>query len=221
MIKLLPNGSIVEKINNRKEEIINATLRLESVYGLKAVSMSMIAKEVGIKKPSLYNHFSSKEQLINEMYNYLRSQAKQKTLTEMPKLEGNDPFLILTTLVNNYIALTSEESMLMFYSIIYSERTTSSEAAKIMIVETEKMINMTKYIFKELEQKKVLNFKNLEMDAMSFAFTIHGLMDYEKDCKKIKNANNQNLKIRNKIIILFRENEKKSKFRNRNLDFEN
>ena len=72
----------------------------------------------------------------------------------MPKLEGNDPFLILTTLVNNYIALTSEESMLMFYSIIYSERTTSSEAAKIMIVETEKMINMTKYIFKELEQKK-------------------------------------------------------------------
>lgn len=83
-----------------------------------------------------------------------------------------------------------------------------------MIVETEKMINMTKYIFKELEQKKVLNFKNLEMDAMSFAFTIHGLMDHEKDCKKIKNANNQNLKIRNKIIIIFRENEKKSKFRN-------
>lgn len=62
-----------------------------------------------------------------------------------------------------------------------------------MIVETEKMINMTKYIFKELEHKKVLNFKNLAMDAISFAFTIHGLMDYEKDCKKIKNANNQNL----------------------------
>lgn len=178
-------------MNNRKEEIINATLRLASVYGLKAISMSMIAKEVGIKKPSLYNHFSSKEQLINEMYNYLRDQAKQKTHTEMPKIEGNDPYLILTTLVNNYIALTSEESMLMFYSIVYSERTTSSEAAKIMIVETEKMINMTKYIFKELENKKILTFKNLEMDAMSFAFTIHGLMDYEKDCMRIRNEINQ------------------------------
>ena len=30
-------------MNNIKEEIINATLRLASVYGLKAVSMSIIA----------------------------------------------------------------------------------------------------------------------------------------------------------------------------------
>ena len=44
---------------NRKEEIILAALELASVNGLKSVSMSQIADRVGIKAPSLYNHFKS------------------------------------------------------------------------------------------------------------------------------------------------------------------
>ena len=41
---------------NRKEEIILATLKLASKKGLGNVSMSMIAESIGIKKSSLYNH---------------------------------------------------------------------------------------------------------------------------------------------------------------------
>ena len=53
---------------NRKEEIIIATLKLAAEKGLGNVSMNMIADSIGIKKPSLYNHFKSKEQLVQEMY---------------------------------------------------------------------------------------------------------------------------------------------------------
>ena len=49
---------------DRKKEIIMATLRLAVQKGLSGVSMSMIADEVGIRKPSLYNHFSSKDMLL-------------------------------------------------------------------------------------------------------------------------------------------------------------
>ena len=52
----------------RKEEIIYATLELASKNGLKSVSMSQIAKMIGIKAPSLYNHFKSKDEIINAMY---------------------------------------------------------------------------------------------------------------------------------------------------------
>ena len=62
---------------NRKEEIIYATLELASVHGLKGVTMAQIAEQAGIKAPSLYNHFSSKEELIREMYTYLREQAQK------------------------------------------------------------------------------------------------------------------------------------------------
>ena len=63
---------------SRKEEIIYATLELASIHGLKAVSLSMIADKVGIKKPSLYNHFQSKEEIVSAMYAFLREQAKMK-----------------------------------------------------------------------------------------------------------------------------------------------
>ena len=62
---------------NRKEEIIYATLELASLNGLKSVSMSQIAEKVGIKAPSLYNHFTSKDEIIREMYGVLREQAKK------------------------------------------------------------------------------------------------------------------------------------------------
>lgn len=57
----------------KKEEIILTTLDLASKYGLKSLSMSQNADSVGIKKPSLYNHFDSKEELIREIYEYIRS----------------------------------------------------------------------------------------------------------------------------------------------------
>ncbi len=53
---------------NTKEKIILSTLDLASKYGLKSLSMSQIAESVGIKKPSLYNHFNSKQELIKEIF---------------------------------------------------------------------------------------------------------------------------------------------------------
>ena len=63
---------------NRKEEIVLITLELAAEKGLANVSMSMIADKIGIKKPSLYKHFASKEEIVEAMYEYLRRQAKEK-----------------------------------------------------------------------------------------------------------------------------------------------
>ena len=60
---------------SRKEEILLATLELAAEKGLDNVSTSMIAERVGIKKPPLYNHFSSKEEIVKAMYQYLRASA--------------------------------------------------------------------------------------------------------------------------------------------------
>jgi len=170
---------------NRKEQIILATLNLASNKGLGGVSMSMIAESIGIKKPSLYNHFKSKADLINQMYTYLREQAIKKTHTQPNSLEEIFNNLsaceVMQKLVNNYIVMNSEKNMQMFYKVIYAERTISSEAAKIMVAETEKMINATKQVFKVLQDKKLLMFNDIEISAISFALTVHGLIDYEAD----------------------------------------
>ena len=54
-------------------------------------------------------------------------------------------------------------------------------AAKIVAEETRKMIIATKQLFYAMEVHKLLHFGNVDMSAVSFAMTIHGMMDYELD----------------------------------------
>ena len=126
----------------RKEEIIQATLMLASKNRIDNVSMSQIATQLGIKKPSLYNHFRSKDEIVKAMYDYLRTQAKEKLkITDLDygklvKDKSLEEVLKLT--VQNYYRMSAQNDMLSFYKIIYSTRTTNVVAAQIMCEETEK-----------------------------------------------------------------------------------
>ena len=50
---------------NTKQEILEASLRLFSVQGFEATSISQIAGAVGIRKASLYSHFESKQAILD------------------------------------------------------------------------------------------------------------------------------------------------------------
>lgn len=50
---------------NTKEKIINESLTLFSVKGFNAISVRDIAKAVGIKASSLYNHFKNKQDIFD------------------------------------------------------------------------------------------------------------------------------------------------------------
>lgn len=172
-------------MNKRKEKIIMATLELAAQRGLGSVSMNMIAEKVGIKKPSLYNHFASKEEIIEAMYQFLRENAKKQSnaaMIDYTELFGGKTALeILKLAVDEYEKMTSQKDMLMFYKVIYSERCFEPAAARILKEETEKMILATKRLFYAMQVHNILNFKNADMCAVSFAMTVHGLMDFEKD----------------------------------------
>ena len=171
--------------DTRKKEIIMATLELAANKGLGNVSMNMIADKVGIKKPSLYNHFSSKEQLVEVMYQFLREEAKKTAnigaIDYTTYFAGKSALEILRMMVKGYFNMNRQEHMMNFYKVIYSERTLNPVAAKIVVEETDKMILATKQLFYAMEVHKLLHFKNPDMSALSFAMTIHGLMDYELD----------------------------------------
>ena len=171
--------------NNRKEEIVLTTLELAAQKGLASVSMSMIADKIGIKKPSLYKHFQSKDEIVESMYQFLRQQAKEKAnikpMDYSTFFVGKTAYEVLQSAVHGYIQMNHQEQMLNFYKVIYSERPLNPMAAKIVAEETETMILATKQLFYAMEVHKVLHFNNADMSAVSFAMTIHGLMDYELD----------------------------------------
>ena len=55
------------KQENTKKKILTKALELFSEQGYDAVSVGDIAKAVGIKAPSLYNHFSSKQAIFDAL----------------------------------------------------------------------------------------------------------------------------------------------------------
>lgn len=173
--------------DTRKKEIIMATLELAANKGLGNVSMNMIADKVGIKKPSLYNHFASKEELVEAMHQFLREEAKKNAnvgaIDYTVIFAGKSALEILRMMVGGYFHMNQQEHMLNFYKVIYSERSIQPMAAKILAEETEKMIIATKQLFYAMEVHKLLHFQNADMSAVSFAMTVHGLMDYELDLR--------------------------------------
>lgn len=190
LLTKLTNGSIMTivrkrgRIMSRKEEIIYAALELASEYGLKSVSLSQIAEKVGIRKPSLYNHFKSKEELVNSMYTFLRKKAQMNVgITSGPDTFPEDKSLgeILTGSISVYFSFLSDVNMMKFLKVLYSERSISSVAAQIMLDETDRMISVTKNLFYALVVHGKMKNENVDIAALSYAMTVHSLVDRQMD----------------------------------------
>ncbi len=168
----------------RKEEIIYATLELAAENGIKGVSMSQIADKVGIKAPSLYNHFRSKDEIIKEMYGFLRDQARAGSNGSVPdysKLTDKSTEEILLDSVSAYMGIVSDRNMLRFFKVLYSERPTNPIAASIIAEETERMIRYSRNMFYALAVHGKIKNENVDVAAMTFSLTVHSLIDYRMD----------------------------------------
>ncbi len=83
--------------------------------------------------------------------------------------------------LSGYMSFLSDKNMLSFFKVLYSERSTSPAAAQIMIDETERMINHTKTLFYALVVHNKMKNEDVDIAAMSYAMTIHSLVDRQMD----------------------------------------
>jgi AcrR family transcriptional regulator len=169
---------------DRREAIILAALELASENGLKSVSMSRIAEKVGIKAPSLYNHFKSKDEIVKAMYTFLREKAKQNRSSgfadpEDYQQKGLEQILIDS--LNVYLGMITDPNMIRFFRVLYSERSVNPLAAEIMLEETEHMIRSTRNLFYALAVHGKMKREGIDTAAMTFALTVHSLIDYRMD----------------------------------------
>lgn len=70
---------------NNKEKIFNVAVDLFSEHGYGGVSIRQIAREVGIKESSIYNHYKSKESILDAILEYYVSKM---TEDEIPNDEA-------------------------------------------------------------------------------------------------------------------------------------
>ena len=67
------------KQEDTKQKILEKALELFSTYGYDSVSVGEIAKAVGIKAPSLYNHFPSKQAIFDAIVEATAAQYEKDT----------------------------------------------------------------------------------------------------------------------------------------------
>ena len=73
-------------ITPRQLEIIEATSKILTTSGINGMTIKNLAKEMNFSESAIYRHFSSKEEIILAMLNYLAASIDDR-LSDLPKTE--------------------------------------------------------------------------------------------------------------------------------------
>ncbi|WDV45999.1 TetR/AcrR family transcriptional regulator [Clostridiaceae bacterium M8S5] len=83
-----------------KDKIITASIKNFLIWGYEKTSLSMIAEDIGIKKPSIYYYFRSKEDLFTTCINYIMDSLEKSLTDSIKNIKSSKQMLesIFTTL---------------------------------------------------------------------------------------------------------------------------
>jgi len=111
---------------NTKEKIIRTFLEAASNEGLDKVSLQKTADKVAIQKASIYSHFKSREDLINQMFDYGQSLIKKES--SETKLTKKDPAYELKSLTFWFFNLLQEDEIEQYYKVLEANKFYRSKA---------------------------------------------------------------------------------------------
>jgi AcrR family transcriptional regulator len=155
---------------NTKIKIKSAALNLFSKYGFAGTSMRHIAKEVGVRESAIYNHFSSKEELLGEIleeYNPWNSGIHLLTDELMNSLDNPRKFLFMfSEKLLNYWNGDYEKKMLRL--IVFEEFRASSETKSYLSRVMSSLQELWVIIFNEMKKLNIIN--NIDSEILSQEF---------------------------------------------------
>ncbi|TWD93424.1 TetR family transcriptional regulator [Neobacillus bataviensis] len=106
-----------------RDKIIEAALTLFSKNGYEGTSLTEIAKAVGIKKPSIYNHFKSKDEIFLTIYEnilWLHVQQVEKLIEDIKGLNAKVQLSQILDLTFQYYIDFEEQSSFLKRSVFFS-----------------------------------------------------------------------------------------------------
>jgi AcrR family transcriptional regulator len=151
--------------SDRRSEIRQTAKKLFKERGYAATSMRDLAKEVGIEAASLYNHLSSKEELLNEMCFDIADQFFQAFKTAVS--EEKSPSKKLKSAIKAHIGVIAnnlDASTVFFHEWIFLKEPALGRF--------KKMRNEYEQGFRELIQKGIAEKDFKEVNIKLAVFTI-------------------------------------------------
>jgi AcrR family transcriptional regulator len=155
------------QIEQRREDLLCAALKLFRKNGLDQVSLNDIAREVGLAKSNIYRYFESREHIYLVILQRLAAQFEQRIYTGLDQVNGrgtvtriadalvsayldSPDYGELITVVNSVLEHRLTPQLVINFRTVFLERRrrlAAALAAKLPPATPEKMMPLTLHIF--------------------------------------------------------------------------
>ncbi len=194
---------------SNKEKIFNVSVDLFSQFGYDGVSIRQIAREVGIKESSIYNHYKSKESILESILEYYINEMVKEEIPLDETVKNMDISFdyFYKAGLDAYTSKLSEARMMKITRIILIE---SYHNEKIRSFVKDSIMNSAISgwidLFEIMKQKNIIR-KDCDTRQVSESFFYYGLflliehfiINYPEDDEKflkdlaVKSQNHMNL----------------------------
>lgn len=151
----------LENITEKKKLIFECTLELVKEYGFHGTTMNILAKTANIAAGTIYHYFESKDQLILELFLYVKRQMAVTMVDKLDKTAGyqSNFFIIWKSLYKYYI---EHQTVLLFF-----EQYINSPYCKCKVSGEDDLFHQVFFgFFRDAIQKGVFSTINYEVMAI-------------------------------------------------------
>lgn len=183
------------KQENTKQKIIDTALVLFSERGYDSVGVAEIADAVGIKAPSLYNHFKSKQEIFDAIVNYVAKSYEEDTdkinihvqnvQKDVPTFEKISKKDLVEVVKQIFCYSLHNETVRRFRRMLTIEQFRTPKLASLYTERyITRMVDYHAEIFRNLIKAKII--KNADPEVLSLlyvspAITLLGVCDREPE----------------------------------------
>jgi TetR/AcrR family transcriptional repressor of bet genes len=162
----------------RKQEIIDALLRVMAERGYEKASIQAIAKEAGLAPGLIHYHFKTKQEILLGLVNWIASSATERL--EKMEAQVSDPWDKLSAFINARLATGESElpEVVSAWVVIAGESIRQPEIKEIYQGLIEQQLNHLKALItdvwqgKSTKSKEVIHLSAIVISAMEGAFQL-------------------------------------------------
>ncbi|MBN2737713.1 MAG: TetR/AcrR family transcriptional regulator [Spirochaetales bacterium] len=176
---LLLESKIDKRKNQTRQRLFEKALELFSEKGFEGASVRDICRAVGITPGGFYNHFDSKESLLEEVYHYyhklLIAPAGNYNGQSDILLESLGPVEYLKTMNRKFLISMTNPVLKQLSKIIVQEQYRIPQAAEIAFKDRQKVVLAMEELFELMALKAMIKFDDPRNLGRLFGYAFLGI----------------------------------------------
>ena len=191
-----------------KERILFASLDLFSKNGFEATSTEQIATAVGIKKPSLYDHFKNKQDILDSLISKITDEYNKGSIFSNEINEDDLSVKSIVKLIQDQTKLLlHNDNVVKIRRFLTIEQFRNPEICRIQNKQIyTNVLDYNKSLIQKMIDQKILINADLEIMASEFAFPVTAWINL---CDRYPNKEKEVMKNIEKHVTLFMKMYKK------------